>query len=119
VEKFLPAQLHGVVVKQPLRLRYLSVTRDAVVLVAVSKLTYAPRRIVSTSPRDQVQVTVRPGGIRRTQLRLTNAAGAHRYKIPRWARRDLNAVLTQLGVPPVLKNHNGNSNENHAHHRLS
>jgi hypothetical protein len=83
------------------KFHFLAVTRDAVVVVAISKLTLAPTKIMSITPRGQARIDdVRHSGMW-TRLMFTDAAGTtHRYNISRPNRRDLDGFLAVLGAPP-------------------
>ncbi len=99
-----------VVVLRLWKFRFLAVTPDAVVMVAISKLTLRPRRIVSTTPRDQARVDdVRDTGTW-TRLRFTDAEGTtHRYNVGRAHRVGLDGFLAALGAParPLRPEHDG------------
>ncbi|MFI1091865.1 hypothetical protein [Streptomyces sp. NPDC020917] len=90
-----------VAVLQLWKFRYLAVTREAVVVVTVSKFTLAPRTVESVTPRNQARLHGVHHGSLWTRFWFTDAEGApHRYNISRAHRRDLDAFLDALGAPP-------------------
>lgn len=79
------------------KFRYLVVTRDDVIVVALSKLTLAPRKIVSTTPRGQARVQDVRGDAFWTRFRFTDESGAtHRYHTSRSFHRDVDGFLAHL-----------------------
>jgi len=86
------------------KFRCLSVTRDHVVVVAVSKLTLAPRRVVSRTPRDHARIERGRDGLFWTPVRFVDAKGAtHRFHVSRPFRADLDRVLAEFGAGPGLR----------------
>lgn len=83
------------------KFRFLAVTRDAVVVLAISKFTLHPRRIESITPRDRVRIDDVRGDREWTRLMLTDVDGVtHRYNVSRPFRVELDAVLAAVGAPP-------------------
>lgn len=83
------------------KFHFLAVSRDAVIVIAISKVTLAPKKIVSITPREQMRIDDVRGGRMWTRLRFTDATGAtHRYNISRTFHTDLDDSLAALGAPP-------------------
>lgn len=79
------------------KFRYLVVTRDDVIVVAISKLTLAPKKIVSSTPRGQARVQDVRGDAFWTRFRFTEESGVtHRYNTSRPFRRDVDGFLAHL-----------------------
>ena len=99
------------------KFRFVALTREAVVVVTISKFTLAPRKVESVTPRDQARVTDLHHGTVWTRFSLTDASGAtHRHNAgrPRW--RDLDALLAALGAPPRPRRPSEPTTASHGRH---
>lgn len=88
------------------KFRYLVVTREAVLVVAISKVTLGPKRIVASVPREDVRIEERAGrGWSRLTLIDATGAGARpriasRFHVSPPFRHDLRQFLEMYHSPP-------------------